>query len=711
MKTLLQKAPPFALICLLAVPIHAFGQKLWDGEANDLEWTNNVNWGSSAGGTGENIAPGEWDTCNFVGTLGASGNQTNIYVSGDTGVARTQLRANSTGPRFIQVGTNALTDITFRLTGNGGGTPSLINEQGNAAGEDFYFLGTTNSYGAKLKLQLDSYLGATKSIEVAQTVASLFLNINVSGNASFSKTGPGTMWFNAANTYYGSGTISAGTVALGHSEGLGFGGNSTTVASGGVLDLNGQSGVNEILTFNGTGISSAGALINSSSTAASIAGSVLSSITVTSEGSAYSSPPTVGFSGGGGSGATAVALLGLSTASINIDNGGSGYDVAPLVIISGGGGSGAAATASLTGDAVTSITVTAPGWGYTSAPTISFILAGATGSGAAASVNSANYVVSGVRLTATGSGYTSAPTIGFSGGSGSGAAASANFMSVTLGSDTSIGGVGDIAIASAISGGFGLTKVGGNTLTLTGMNTYTGATVVNAGKLLVNNPGSLAAASAVTVNAACTLGGNGTIGGAVSLNTNGVLSPGASVGTLAIGGDLAIAGNLLIEVNKSLSPSNDVINVTGTLTNAGSGTVTVTNLNGGMPLTAGDSFNLFNGKPVLNGQALTIVSAGGEIWTNKLAVDGSIAVLPSSTPAVPATNITIVAVSPTTYNLGGLGAPSSAYHVYAATNVTTPMTNWWLIGTTNSSAGGVIQFLDPQATNKQRFYRFGQTVP
>jgi hypothetical protein len=30
---------------------------------------------------------------------------------------------------------------------------------------------------------------------------------------------------------------------------------------------------------------------------------------------------------------------------------------------------------------------------------------------------------------------------------------------------------------------------------------------------------------------------------------------------------------------------------------------------------------------------------------------------------------------------------------------------------TNSDAGGLIQFVDPAATNAQRFYRFGQPVP
>ena len=88
--------------------------------------------------------------------------------------------------------------------------------------------------------------------------------------------------------------------------------------------------------------------------------------------------------------------------------------------------------------------------------------------------------------------------------------------------------------------------------------------------------------------------------------------------------------------------------------------------------------------------------------------DGSIAVLSVPLPKVAATNLTIVVAGPTSISLGGMGAANSAYGVYASTNVTTPMTNWWLIGTTNSDAGGLIQFLDPQATNDQRYYRFGQ---
>jgi autotransporter-associated beta strand protein len=59
---------------------------------------------------------------------------------------------------------------------------------------------------------------------------------------------------------------------------------------------------------------------------------------------------------------------------------------------------------------------------------------------------------------------------------------------------------GNIAIAGAISGGYGITKLGGQTLTLTGPNTYSGPTTVSAGTLVIGAAGALPAGSAVTVN-------------------------------------------------------------------------------------------------------------------------------------------------------------------------------------------------------------------
>jgi hypothetical protein len=85
--------------------------------------------------------------------------------------------------------------------------------------------------------------------------------------------------------------------------------------------------------------------------------------------------PNLGFSPGttyaGGTGATGTAnLTSGAVSSITVNTGGTGYTSAPTVILSGGAGTGATATATVSGGAVTAINVTAGGSGYTSAPTV-----------------------------------------------------------------------------------------------------------------------------------------------------------------------------------------------------------------------------------------------------------------------------------------------------------------------------------------------------
>ena len=89
-------------------------------------------------------------------------------------------------------------------------------------------------------------------------------------------------------------------------------------------------------------------------------------------------------------------------------------------------------------------------------------------------------------------------------------------------------------------------------------------------------------------------------------------------------------------MNKSLSPSNDLVVVSGVLTNTGTGTLTVANL--GPTLAVGDKFTLFS-QPVQNGAALT-VTGGGATWTNNLAVDGSITVASVLVVTPPTLNFT-----------------------------------------------------------------------
>jgi hypothetical protein len=73
--------------------------------------------------------------------------------------------------------------------------------------------------------------------------------------------------------------------------------------------------------------------------------------------------------------------------AITVTVGGSGYTTAPTVGFSGGGGSGATATATVSGGVVTVVTVTAAGSGYTSAPAVSFTGGGGTLAAATATVS------------------------------------------------------------------------------------------------------------------------------------------------------------------------------------------------------------------------------------------------------------------------------------------------------------------------------------
>jgi fibronectin-binding autotransporter adhesin len=92
---------------------------------------------------------------------------------------------------------------------------------------------------------------------------------------------------------------------------------------------------------------------------------------------------------------------------------------------------------------------------------------------------------------------------------------------VTLLGSSSIGG--QATTGNVISGvisdggsGFGITKVGSNAITLAGIETYTGPTLVNVGTLAVS--GSTTAGSAVTVVGGAVLAGTGTVGGTVAVN-------------------------------------------------------------------------------------------------------------------------------------------------------------------------------------------------
>jgi hypothetical protein len=135
----------------------------------------------------------------------------------------------------------------------------------------------------------------------------------------------------------------------------------------------------------------------------------------------------------------------------------------------------------------------------------------------------------------------------------------------------------------------------------------------------------------------------------------GGFAPGANgIGKLTISNSLTLSGAATFEVNKSASPSNDLVVVTGAL-NAG-GVLTVNNLGGA--LTNGDSFVLFNKAVSGNFASVTLPALpAGLAWQDNLAVNGTIAVyvppVGVASDPNPASGTTDLAISPTLTWQGG----------------------------------------------------------
>ncbi|CAI1938941.1 autotransporter outer membrane beta-barrel domain-containing protein [Serratia ficaria] len=150
--------------------------------------------------------------------------------------------------------------------------------------------------------------------------------------------------------------------------------------------------------------------------------------------------------------------------------------------------------------------------------------------------------------------------------------------------------------ANDISGHGGLTKEGQGALVLTGANTYTGPTQVNAGLLAVN--GTLA--SDVSVQGSGILGGAGSVG-SLAVHRGGTVAPGNSIGTLSVANDLGFDAGSRYAVEVGPNGRSDRI-VSGGSATIGGGEVAVSLENSGNLLSQSEARSLL-------GQEYNILSA------------------------------------------------------------------------------------------------------
>ena len=151
----------------------------------------------------------------------------------------------------------------------------------------------------------------------------------------------------------------------------------------------------------------------------------------------------------------------------------------------------------------------------------------------------------------------------------------------------------DLEIDSSISStvGFtGISKVGAESLTLGGVNTYAGNTNVNEGSLLVN--GSHFGGGDYNINSAM-LGGNGAIFSTINLNS-GTIAPGDGSTT----GSLSATGAVFDDQSKltiEIASINDFdqLFLNGSMSVESGATLELVLLNGFVPA-VGDQFNIIN---------------------------------------------------------------------------------------------------------------------
>ena len=132
-----------------------------------------------------------------------------------------------------------------------------------------------------------------------------------------------------------------------------------------------------------------------------------------------------------------------------------------------------------------------------------------------------------------------------------------------------------------------MTKTGNRQLRLGGNSfLYTGNVNINQGTLaVVNTTGTATGTGPVAVNSTGTLSGTGRVGGLVTVNSGGEISPAlgtgaGGIGTINLDAGLTLNSGSLLDIQLGAPSSADLINVTGGTTTINGGTLNLTDEGG-----------------------------------------------------------------------------------------------------------------------------------
>jgi autotransporter-associated beta strand protein len=518
----------------------------------------------------------------------------NSQALGDT----SGVKVGATGTLALENGVNiSPIALTLNSTGN---TDGALYSNGSSTWQ-----GTINLTGAS---NIDVATGGVLTLSGA--IGGGSANSLTIGDSTGDPHADGTVMMTSSNTYAGGTTVSEGILEITNADALGKVSGNVTVVTGATLEVSGGiSFAANSLYLNGSGYSNSGALVNAN-------GDNLWTGTVN-----LSNTSTIATDGGtqlditgvvNGSNSSNLLTTGRGTLILSGTNNFEGYCKILEGIVEASNAQ-ALGGAPLNGGAGTTVengaTLQLEGFSYVIEP-LTLYGNGANGSqGALEAANGASKWAGPIVINSSASITADAN-----------ASLNDGIQIANHGFNLSIGGAGNITLNSALSGSGGLIMNGTGILTLGGAdsNSYSGATVVNSGTLVVNKAATLnsISGSGLTINAGATAEGAGTIDCNVSVNSGGMLylsgtidgnvtnsgivdpAGQGAVGTMTINGNYTQNSGGTLDLEIAGAKSFDELNISKNASFAG--TIDVSLLNNYNPLSGTDfqliTFNSSSGK-------------------------------------------------------------------------------------------------------------------